>query len=127
MFPHPFVPFLRARGKEDTPKTSARVETSEASSSQAGFKSARSVALDVEKAVTIMVAAKDGDSAEVRQQCRFELINTLPSESIDWGTINWVQFVPFKTNRLMGDMKNGATLCLIERSGCPSSELMENQ
>lgn len=55
------------------------------------------VNLDIERLVAVMRSAiacpKD------TQQCRRELIEKLPPETIDWSTVNWVALWPFTTRR----------------------------
>lgn len=99
MFPHPFVPFLHVREKEYASKTSPVVEAAVAGQKPGRVFSKRPITLDVEKAIEIMLDAKDVATDAMRQQIRLHLIKSLPPEAIDWKSIDWVQAMPFRTNR----------------------------
>ena len=75
MFPHAFVP------------------SSDAMAHRGLFK------IDVENAVELMFTASDQRGAGLRQQFRQKIIATLPSEAIDWDTVDWARLCPFKSSR----------------------------
>jgi hypothetical protein len=100
MFSHPFAPFFHVQDKDGAPKPTPTKKTTAAGPARGRAISVRPVTLDVEKAVAIMLVANDVESDEMRQHFRLHLIKNLPSASIDWGTIDWVQGLPFKTIRL---------------------------
>jgi hypothetical protein len=99
VFPHPFVPFLHVREKEYASKTSPKVETAVVGQALGRVFSERPITLDVEKAIEIMLDAKEVATDAMRQHFRLHLIKSLPPEAIDWKSIDWVQATPFKTNR----------------------------
>ncbi|HEV8036296.1 hypothetical protein [Yoonia sp.] len=55
------------------------------------------VNLDIERLVSVMLSASA--CPKDAQQCRRELIEKLPAETIDWDTVNWVALWPFATRR----------------------------
>ena len=56
--------------------------------------------LDVERLVAVMLSADDTKKdLHYEQQCRREVMRKVPSESIDWDSVNWVRFWPFETRR----------------------------
>lgn len=46
-----------------------------------------------------MLDASDVKDESLRQKFRLDIIKALPSASIDWSTVNWVQMWPFQTCR----------------------------
>ena len=99
MFPHSFVPFFHAYEKEGETKTSAREETTAFDIQRDGAGSKKSLRLDVETAVDLMLSAQNVDDDTMRQKYRLHIIKTLPADAIDWKTVDWVQVWPFQTTR----------------------------
>jgi len=99
MFPHSFVPFFHAYEKEGETKTSAREETTAFDIQRDGAGSRKSLRLDVETAVDLMLSAQNVDDDTMRQKYRLHIIKTLPADAIDWKTVDWVQVWPFQTTR----------------------------
>ena len=93
MFPHAFAPL---------PQMQAPVRERQTEASRAHDKAAGNapINLDVERLVAVMLSASDTKKdLHDEQQCRRDLIKKLPSESIDWDTVNWVRLWPFETRR----------------------------
>jgi hypothetical protein len=99
MFPHAFFPFLPVHLGVNSSKTSVGRRAEDAPLKQDCMTGTRSVNIDVEKAVAVMIAASEVKDDSLRQKFRLDVIKTVPSQSIDWDTVNWVQMWPFQTAR----------------------------
>jgi hypothetical protein len=101
MFPHAFFPFLPVHLGVVTSKSKAARgrRTEEAPLKQDSISGTRPVNIDVEKAVAAMMATSEIKSDDLRQKFRLDVIKTVPSKSIDWDTVDWVQMWPFQTTR----------------------------
>lgn len=99
MFPHSFVPFFHVSENAWRAKRIAQDETPPHDINRARTTCKKPVSLDVEKAVYLMISTHTVDNEAARQKCRLEIIKALPSESIDWDSVNWVQICPFKSKR----------------------------
>ena len=99
MFPHAFFPFYSLRKDEGIAQTSVGGKTTEPMLTPGRVIGARPIKIDVEKAVTIMLATSEVKNDSVRQKLRLDVIKAVPSQSIDWNTVDWVQIWPFKTVR----------------------------
>ncbi len=100
MFPHSFAPFFHLHENMGPSNASAEGKTPAPASvpDPAGDKPA--ICLDVEKAARLMHAADSTNNDATRQKCRLDIINTVPSESIDWETVDWVELCRFQTTRV---------------------------
>lgn len=99
MFPHAFFPRLPLHMGVVTSKASHRRRAAEAPLKQDCISGAKPVNIDVEKAVAVMIAASEDKNDGLRQKFRLDVIKTVPSQSIDWDTVDWVQMWPFQTTR----------------------------
>ena len=99
MFPHAFFPFFYRHQDEGMLLPSVAKETTEAVLTPDHAVGPRPVKIDVEKAVAVMLATSDVKNDSVRQMFRLDVIKAVPSQSIDWNTVDWVQIWPFKTVR----------------------------
>ncbi len=100
MFPHAFFPFFPVHLDVATSKITDGNKTTEPPVTRARAISTRPVKIDVEKAVTVMLATSEVRNDSARQKCRLDVIKAVPAHSIDWDTVNWVQMRPFQTIRL---------------------------
>lgn len=100
MFTRAFAPFLHPRGEEAALTTLVGGKTADALHEQDSAATARPVRIDVERAVDVMLAAGDVRDESLRQKFRLDVIKALPSKSIDWETVDWVQVWPFQTARM---------------------------
>lgn len=99
MFPHTFSFFERVHAEDDVAKMALGRETINPVPRHDKARGMRPIKLDVECAVDVMLAARSSNTERTREQCRLEIIKTLPQESIDWDTVNWVLLWPFRTTR----------------------------
>jgi len=99
MFPHAFFPFLPVHLGVVTSKAAHGRRSKEAPLKQDCISGAKSVNIDVEKAVAVMIATSEDKNDGLRQKFRLDVIKTVPSQSIDWDTVDWVQMWPFQTTR----------------------------
>lgn len=90
MFPHTFAPVWAVREPVQNQKTQT-IRPQHCSSGDVP------VNLDIERLVSVMLSAST--CPKDAQQCRRELIEKLPAETIDWNTVNWVALWPFATRR----------------------------
>lgn len=100
MFTRAFAPFFHPRGEEAAFTTSVGGKTAVAMHAQDRAATSRPVRIDVEQAVAVMLAASDVKDESLRRKFRLDVLKTLPSKSIDWETVDWVQVWPFQTARL---------------------------
>ena len=99
MFPHAFFPLFPVHLDVANPKSSGGRGTTDSPIKQARAISTRPIQIDVEKAVSVMLATREVRNDSVSQEIRLDVIRALPTESIDWDTVNWVQTWPFQTIR----------------------------
>ncbi|WP_076658159.1 hypothetical protein [Yoonia rosea] len=90
MFPHTFAPVPPVQEPVQQKQTKAIRP-------QHCAKGDVPVNLDIERLVAVMRSASA--CPKDAQQCRRELIQKLPPETIDWNTVNWVALWPFTTRR----------------------------
>jgi len=93
IFPQAFAPFPTIHAPVRKKRTGARASHNHAVD-YAPFN------LDVERLVAVMMSADDAKKdLQYEQQCRREVMQKLPTESIDWDSVNWVRVWPFETRR----------------------------
>lgn len=100
MFPHAFFPSFPVFQDAITATVSDGGKTTEPPAKLARAIGTRPIQIDVEKAVTVMLATSDVSDDSARQKFRFQIMNAVPAHSIDWDTVNWVEAWPFQTQRL---------------------------
>lgn len=95
MFPHIPGPFQYARkewGALESLGKKHKLGRTEAASD-------KPIKIDLEKAISVIMSAREVDSDRLRQEIRANVLKSLPSNSIDWNTVDWVQACPFQTVR----------------------------
>ncbi len=95
MFPHSFSIFHRVHEID----ASVGRQTSKLVGTPDGPRALNSIKIDVERAIKILLDPRAVKDDHRRQECRLQLINNVPSYSIDWDTVNWVDMCPFQTAR----------------------------
>ena len=100
MFPHAFFPSFPVFHDVITATVSDGGKTTEPPFEQVRTIGTRPIKIDVEKAVAVMLAMNDVSDGSARQKFRFQIMNAVPAQSIDWDTVDWVQMWPFQTQRL---------------------------
>ena len=99
MFPHPFVPFSHVHQVWDALRHSGDEITTKPIAVRSCAADQKSVKIDLEYAVSVILTSRGGDSERSRQEVRLDVLKTLPSDAIDWDTVDWVQTWPFQTGR----------------------------
>lgn len=100
MFPHSFAFFHSADAEDHHTKLALGRGTTEAGLQHDIAQAVRPIKIDIERAVDVMLGVKSSRAEKTREQCRLEIIRSLPAESIDWDTVNWVLLWPFRSARL---------------------------
>ena len=100
MFPHPFVPFFHAHDVWDALIHPADETTKKPVATPSPASDKSSVKIDLEYAVSVILSARGCDRTRSRQDVRRDVMKTLPPDSIDWETVDWVQVWPFQTGRI---------------------------
>ena len=100
MFPHAFFPSFPVYHDAITATVSDGGRTTGPPARLARAIGTRPIKIDVEKAVAVMLATNDVSDDSARQKFRFQIMNAVPAQSIDWDTVNWVETQPFQTQRL---------------------------
>ncbi len=103
MFPHSFAPLLHVHLDTGAPKASGAGNTAEPQSQPGCDLGEKPIKIDLEKAVAIILGAREDVSDRQRQKVRLDVMKTLPSESIDWDTVDWVAAYPFRSARHAGE------------------------
>lgn len=100
IFPHGFVPFLRVNVEKGFLTAVSHEQTPQGAFEKERAAGTDLIKIDVENAVSVILARHEIKNESLRQKARIEVIKRLPSESIDWDTVNWVQLCPFQTARM---------------------------
>ena len=99
MFPHPFVHSPNLNQKIGAFRASSDGGKTNVKSKRDCMNGAKSIKIDLEDAVAVMLSAGKAGKDRLPQQIRLDIMKALPSDAIDWETVDWAQVWPFQTVR----------------------------